>query len=79
MNPMTVSKALALLEEEGVLERRPGRPHIVRQQEADARHATKIEQLEQTLRPVVTKARQLGLEPDEATAAFRRLFDEGGR
>jgi len=30
VNPMTVSKAFSLLEEAGVLERRPGRPHVVR-------------------------------------------------
>ncbi|MGD8818260.1 MAG: GntR family transcriptional regulator, partial [Acidobacteriota bacterium] len=34
VNPMTVSKAFTLLEEEGVLERRPGLPHVVRQRSA---------------------------------------------
>ena len=28
VNPMTVSKAFGLLEQDGVLERRPGRPHV---------------------------------------------------
>lgn len=76
VNPMTVSKAFALLEEEGVLERRPGRSSVVRQRRTDKLHDTKIAQLESTLRPVATKARQLGLEPDEAAAVFRRLLDE---
>ena len=79
VNPMTVSKAFALLEEEGVLERRPGRPLIVRQRKCDKVHFTKIEQLESSLRPIATKTRQLGLDPDEATAIFRRILDEDER
>jgi GntR family transcriptional regulator len=79
VNPMTVSKAFTLLEEEGVLERRPGLPHVVRQRSADATHETKIKQLEETLRPVAVKTRQLGLQHEEATAVFRRLLDEGER
>lgn len=79
VNPMTISKALALLEEEGVLERRPGLPHAVRRRPDDTLHATKIEQLEETLRPVVTRTRQLGLDADEAAAVYRRLLDEGER
>ena len=76
VNPMTISKALGLLEEEGVLERRPGRSHAVRRRDDDALHATKVEQLEETLRPVVTKTRQLGLGAEEAAAIYRRLLDE---
>jgi len=79
VNPMTVSKAYALLEEQGVLERRPGLPHVVRRPRADKLQATRIEQLAEALRPVATKARQLGLDPDEATAVFRRLFDSDER
>lgn len=79
VNPMTVSKAFALLEEEGVLERRPGRPLIVRQHKWDKLHSTRIEQLESSLRPIATKTRQLGLDPDEATAIFRRILDEDER
>ena len=79
VNPMTVSKAFALLEEEGVLARRPGLPHVVRRRYGVEAHASKIEQLEETLRPVAVKTRQLGVRPDEATAVFRRLLDEGER
>lgn len=75
VNPMTVSKAFGLLEREGVLERRPGLPLIVRRRAAERLQATKLDQLEETLRPVVTKVRQLGLEPDEAADVFRRLLD----
>lgn len=79
VNPMTVSKAFGLLEEEGMLERRPGLPSIVRRRKSDKLHSTKIEQLEGSLRPIAIKARQLGLESDEATAVFRRLLDEDER
>ena len=76
VNPMTVSKAFGLLEEEGVLVRRPGRPHIVRRREGDAVQASRIEQLEEALRPVVTKTRQLDVDPEDAVSAFRRLLED---
>ena len=76
VNPMTVSKALGLLQEEGVLERRPGRPHRVPEGRRRAVRATRLEQLERLLRPVATQSRQLRIEPDEAVALFRRLLDD---
>ena len=79
VNPMTVSKAFGLLEEEGVLTRRPGLQSVVRIHRNDELHATRIEQLEENLRPIATNTRQLGLEPDEATAVFRRLLEEDER
>lgn len=72
VNPMTVSKAFGLLEEDGVLERRPGRSHVVK---AQPDRATRIEQLEKELRPVATKVRQLDLEPDAALRVFRELLE----
>ena len=79
VNPMTVSKAFGLLEEEGVLERRPGRPHVVRQRRGKSVRATRLEQLEQALRPVATKTRQLDLEPETAVQIFRRLLEDEKR
>jgi len=79
VNPMTVSKAFGLLEEEGVLERRPGRPHIVPEKRRGGVNASRREQLERALRPVATKARQLGVEPDDAVEVFRRLLEKGER
>ena len=76
VNPMTVSKAFGLLEEDGVLERRPGRPHVVRERRGSAVRKTKLKQLEQALRPVATKARQLGLDPEEALQVFDRLLED---
>ena len=79
VNPMTISKAFALLEEEGVLERRPGLPHVVRQRKDDRLHATRIKQLEEALRPIATKAFQLGLDTEQAVAVLRRLLDTDKR
>lgn len=80
INPMTVSKAFGLLEEDGVLERRPGRSHVV----PEARHgetvrASGLRQLEQELRPVATKARQLRIGREAALDLFRRLLDSAGK
>ena len=75
VNPMTVSKAFVLLEEDGVLERRPGRSHVVPEQRSVAVRATRLEQLEQALRPVAVKTRQLNLEPETAVSVFRRLLE----
>ncbi len=75
VNPMTVSKAFSLLEEEGLLERRPGLPLVVSQRASKDQRASKLEQLDAALRPVATMARQLGLESEEAVEAFRRLLE----
>ncbi len=78
VNPMTISKAFVLLEEDGVLERRPGRSHVVPER-GSGTVATRLEHLEQALRPVATKARQLNLEPDTAVQVFRRLLEDDER
>lgn len=75
-NPMTISKAYALLESEGVLERRPGLPSVVRKQKPSVEQASKREQLEQALRPAALKARQLNLDSGEALEIYRRLLEQ---
>ena len=57
VNPMTISKAYSFLEREGVLERRPGRPLVVRAVESEQIRAQKIEQLRQSLISSVTMAK----------------------
>ena len=79
VNPMTVSKAFVLLEEDGVLERRPGLSHVVPKRRGRAVRVTRLEQLEQALRPVATKARQLNLETAAAVRVFRRLLEDDER
>lgn len=76
VNPMTISKSYALLENEGVLERRPGLPSVVRKQKTSTEQASKRDQLEQTLRPAALKARQMNLDSGEALEIFRRLLEE---
>jgi len=75
INPMTVSKALSLLEAEGLLERRPGLPHVVRLNGPQALEASKLEQLEAALKPVATMSRQFDLEPHTAVELFRQLLE----
>jgi GntR family transcriptional regulator len=79
VNPMTVSKAFGLLEEDGLLERRPGLPHVVRKRRGGRLRSSKLEQLEQALRPVATKTRQLELDTATAMETFRRLLEEDER
>ena len=70
VNPMTVSKAFAELEREGVLERRPGRPHVVAQLGAP----DPIAELDAALEPLVQVALQLGLSPELAVRRFEALL-----
>ena len=79
VNPLTISKAFGLLEEDGLLERRPGLPHAVRAQAGEAARASRLEQLERALRPVTVKVRQLDLDTDSAVELFRRLIEEEER
>jgi GntR family transcriptional regulator len=73
VNPMTISKAYNLLEREGVLERRPGRPLAVKAMDDHQMKRTKIEQLRDSLAEPVRIVRQLGIEPTEAVTLFRNL------
>jgi len=75
VNPMTVSKAYGLLEAEGVLERRPGRPLVVAERDADTRRAERIQRLRDELQSAATRIRQLGVDPETAVAELRRLLD----
>jgi GntR family transcriptional regulator len=75
VNPMTVSKAYSYLEKEDVVERRPGRPLVVRAATGEAGlHERKRAQLRESLIPTVTMIRQLGLPVDEALDILRDLL-----
>jgi GntR family transcriptional regulator len=76
VNPMTISKAYNLLERDGVLERRPGRPLIVGEMAATELQQQKIDQLRDRLREAVRVARQLDVDTEEAVATFRELLGE---
>jgi GntR family transcriptional regulator len=75
VNPMTVSKAYNLLEREGVLERRPGRPLVVAPIDPANLDLEKLDRLRASLADAVRAARQLGIRSDEATRVFRELLD----
>ncbi|MGY6630911.1 MAG: GntR family transcriptional regulator [Wenzhouxiangella sp.] len=75
VNPMTVSRAYALLEEQGWLIRRQGRPMEVAQraaQDAVARLAT----LQPLLDQVVREGRQLGLQPEAVIERLAQAFKD---
>jgi len=72
VNPMTVSKAYGLLEEDGTLTRRPGLALVVREQTAEAAEAARHAALHRVLDPVVRSVRQLGLTDRQAIEIFRR-------
>jgi len=71
VNPMTISKAYSFLEKEGVVERRPGRPVVVK---GNGGVAAGKELLRSELATIVTSVRQLGIEPEEAVELFRSML-----
>lgn len=75
VNPMTISKAYNLLERDGVLVRRPGRPLVVAPQDPAELEVQKLDQLRASLAEAVRAARQLAIEPDDAIGAFRELLE----
>ena len=75
VNPMTISKAYSYLEREEVVERRPGRPLIVRAFGLETRDR-KIDQLRQSLASTVTMARQLEISPERALILFKEMLEE---
>ena len=78
LNPMTVSKAYGLLEAEGVVERRRGRPLTVRALSKTDLEATKIELLAPQLEALATRVRQLGISQKEVIDLFRELMRRVG-
>ena len=76
VNPMTISKAYSYLERDGVIERRPGRPLIVKALEKDQLKDSKLHQVRESLRPSVTMVNQLGLPANEALDVFEALLSE---
>jgi len=75
VNPMTISKAYNLLEREGVLERRPGRPLVVKAFEPGDLDLQKLDRLRASLADAARAATQLGIDSDEAIRVFRDLLD----
>lgn len=74
VNPMTVSKAYGMLEEEGLVTRRPGLALVVSTRAPAAEHEDRAAQLRALVDPVVVAARQLGLGDGEAMTIFRQAL-----
>lgn len=79
VNPMTVSKAYAILEDEKILERRPGLTLIVAGQSPAKREHSAMKQLRSILGPAASVASQLGIPPTQASSLFRELIEKSNR
>jgi GntR family transcriptional regulator len=77
INPMTISKAYSFLERDGVVQRRPGRPLVVRAVEDTEVAARRTDQVREALAPAVRILRQLGVAPEEATTALEEMLRGG--
>ena len=75
VNPMTISKAYAYLERDGVVERRPGRPLIVSALANGEISGERIEQLKKSLEQGVRAVRQLTISRDEAVRVFSDMLE----
>lgn len=75
VNPMTISKAYSYLERDQIIERRPGRPLVVKAIEEDQIMENKVKQLRERLQPVVTQIKQLSLSRQEVINVFSELLD----
>lgn len=77
VNPMTISKAYALLEAEGLLERNRGKPMTVAGgRRTQAPLSQRLRQLEPQVRDLVLSARQLELTQQELQALVGRRWEQ---
>ena len=75
VNPMTVSKAYSILEQERLVEHRPGMTLTVAELTTASAEKSAIDQLRSSLEPAVTIASQLGVNSRKATAVFREMLE----
>ena len=78
VNPMTISKVYSLLEMEGWLERRRGKPLVVKGRPSDSdEDAERVSLLRGLLRPVAHRVRQLGISEELALREWENLIRQG--
>jgi len=77
INPMTISKAYSFLERDGVVERRPGRPLVVKAVAESESSARKADQVREALTPAVRVILQLDVTREEASRTFEEMLKEG--
>ena len=75
VNPMTVSKAYSYLEIENIVERRPGRPLVVKRFGGEEIARSRLDQIRKSLAGAVTVVRQLGVADDAAVGLFREMLE----
>lgn len=76
VNMMTVSKAYARLELEGLVERARGRGMVIRSQQAAGSLADRNAELRPLLEQALVRARQLGLSDDQIQTLLKRILKE---
>ena len=77
VNPMTISKAYALLESEGLLERQRGKPmRVAARRRNQAPLTQRLQQLEPAVRDVVLAARQLEIGKKELIALLGDTWEK---
>ncbi len=74
VNPMTISKAYALLEVEGLLERRRGIGLFAARLRKDQKERTKGELLEEIMRKAAVTAVQFGIPEEKAVEMLAKLY-----
>ncbi|HJP32943.1 MAG TPA: GntR family transcriptional regulator [Candidatus Latescibacteria bacterium] len=79
VNPMTISKAYGFLEKEGVVDRRPGLPLVVRRFRQKELEVSRLEHLRGSLGPVITVIQQLDIDEREAVSLLRSMLREKGK
>jgi len=75
VNPMTISKALGYLEQDGLVARKPGRPLVICKRTDKEQEFSKKEHLVNVLRPARRLANQLGYSKEEAFEIFEEVFE----
>jgi len=76
VNMMTVSKAYARLEADGILERVRGKGMRVKQRECSGRVKDRQQELKPLVDPMVTRAQQLGLTDEQMIAVVKSVLRE---
>jgi GntR family transcriptional regulator len=78
VNPMTISRAYALLEQEGVLERQRGKPmRVAAGQRQQAPLAKRLQHIERSVAELVLAARQLELTRKDVARLLNDKWEDG--
>lgn len=78
VNPMTISKAYALLEAEGLLERQRGKPmRVAARRRSQAALPERLEQLSNSVEQLVLAARQLEIGKRDLVSLVNKKWEDG--